>query len=199
MEPSQMKPKQNALLWVALVAGGILAGAGILLGCGIVGYLVGSASSTGSDNSSSASRSSGPAVGEVAPDFELVSLEGESVLLSDLRGKPVLLNFWASWCGPCVMEMDLIQAQQDAYSSDLVILAVNVDDSIATVRSFAEDEGLTFTILLDEDGDVQSQYRVSAIPISYFIDAEGVIQAVHLGGLDESQISRYLLLLGVGQ
>lgn len=198
MDTNQTRSKRNIVVWLAMLAGGFVVGVGILLGCGVAGYLAGRGNSGGAGAASPA-QVSGPSIGTIAPDFELASLTGETMRLSDYRGTPVLLNFWASFCDPCVSEMGLIQEQQEALSSELVILAVDIGDSEDTARSFAEDRGLTFAIMIDADGAVRSQYRANAIPVSYFIDADGVIRAVHVGSLSERQMKRYLLLVGVDE
>ena len=97
----------------------------------------------------------GPQIGKLAPDFQLPDLDGQSVSLSDLRGKPVLLNFWATWCGPCRNEMPYIQAVYDEWSvRGLVVLAVDIDESPSQVQEFMESNRLSFPVLLDADGMV---------------------------------------------
>ncbi|TAK11539.1 MAG: redoxin domain-containing protein [Anaerolineae bacterium] len=126
-----------------------------------------------------------PQAGFLAPEFTLQTPEGETIALADLRGHPVLLNLWASWCGPCRAEMPAMQRVYEDYRDlGLVILAVNAtdQDSAAAAVAFANDLGLTFPILLDLDGAVGRQYALRALPSSYFIDANGVIQEVVIGG-----------------
>lgn len=126
-----------------------------------------------------------PNVGFGAPEIELVSLSGDQVKLSQFRGKPVILNFWASWCQPCRIEMPAIQRAYEKHAEDgLVILAVNMtnQDRVDEVRAFVDDLNLTFTILLDEAGEAGADYRISALPTTFFIDTEGVISEVVIGG-----------------
>lgn len=118
-----------------------------------------------------------------APDFELTDLDGNSVRLSDFKGKYVFLNFFATWCGPCKEEMPDMELIHEKYKDDVVILAVNLGDSPGTVADFVDEYGLTFKILLDEEQQVGSQYQVSGIPTSYFIDTEGNFIAGHMGTL----------------
>lgn len=139
-----------------------------------------------------------PAVGAPAPDFELENLSGKRIRLSNLRGKPALINFWATWCGPCRLEMPAIQARYDEHQSELAVLAVNFDEPKDEVQAFAEELGLTFEILLDPGAAVQDLYRVRGYPTTYFVDADGLVQAVHLGGMSERQLEEYLQRLGVG-
>jgi len=125
-----------------------------------------------------------PAPGRPAPDFQLRGLDGQTVSLDDLQGKPVMVNFWATWCGPCRMEMPFIQeVYQDSewLKTGLVILAVNLKESASAAGEFMEDNGLTFPVLLDIDGEVARMYNISAIPTTYFIDKNGIIKDVKIG------------------
>jgi cytochrome c biogenesis protein CcmG/thiol:disulfide interchange protein DsbE len=123
-----------------------------------------------------------PQVGKLAPTFQLPDLNGQNVSVQDLRGKPVLVNFWASWCGPCVYEMPYIQEVYDKWSGDgLVVLAINIGESLSQAREFMESSQLSFPVLLDKDGKVAEQYNVRGIPMSVFIDREGIIRAMKIG------------------
>jgi peroxiredoxin len=123
--------------------------------------------------------------GAKAPDFQLPDLYGETLALSDVKGKKVVLNFWATWCPPCRVEMPDMQELSENYPDELVILAVNQINSEArgteTVKSFVQDFGLTFPILIDEGGEVASMYRVRSLPTSYLIDSEGIIRHMMIG------------------
>lgn len=126
-----------------------------------------------------------PRSGFSAPDFTLSTLDGGSAALSDYRGSVVVVNFWASWCPPCRKEMPAIQAAASAYPpKELTILGVNstAQDNLADVQAFVAEHGLTFPILLDKTGEVSSLYQVRALPTTYFIDQDGVIQKVIYGG-----------------
>ncbi|MCH7566813.1 MAG: TlpA family protein disulfide reductase [Nitrospirae bacterium] len=126
-----------------------------------------------------------PREGFLAPDFTLETLQGETVTLSDLRGKAVVVNLWASWCPPCRAEMPALQA---AYEADrergLEIVAVDMtyQDSEEDAQRFAKDFGLTFTIALDCDGMVARQYLLRALPSTFFVGPDGVIRKVVIGG-----------------
>jgi cytochrome c biogenesis protein CcmG, thiol:disulfide interchange protein DsbE len=126
-----------------------------------------------------------PREGFLAPDFILQDASGQQVQLSDLRGQPVLINLWASWCAPCRQEMPAMQAAYEAYASEgFTILAVNTtyQDDRSAALSFAANLGLTFPILFDEDGSVSRAYQTRLMPTSLFIDREGVVRRVVLGG-----------------
>ena len=136
-----------------------------------------------------------PEVGALAPDFVLQTPEGESYRLSDLRGQPVLVNFWATWCGPCRVEMPAIQATYQARQDEgFVVLAVNhtSTDSIPAVVAYGEELGLTFPLLVDPGSEVQGLYRIRAYPSSFFVDESGVIQATHFGPMTEEQLDGYV-------
>ncbi len=126
-----------------------------------------------------------PSQGDIlAPDFQLQSLDGQVVSLSSLRGKPVMLNFWATWCGPCRVEMPYIQEvfeDKEWTEQGLVILAINIGESSSTAREFMEDNGLTFTVLLDTDQSVAQHYGIRAIPTTLFIDKNGIIKYREIG------------------
>jgi peroxiredoxin len=122
----------------------------------------------------------------MAPDFTLTDLDDNSITLSSLRGKIVMVNFWATWCVPCINEMPYFQKAHVEWSGDkeLVILAVNQLEGKGTVNGFMDSRGYTFTALLDLTGDVADNYSVSNIPKTFFIDADGIIQHIEIGGID---------------
>lgn len=111
----------------------------------------------------------------LATDFEVTLVTGETVKLSDYRGKKVLLNFWATWCGPCVQEMPAFQKLSEDYPDDIVILAVNCGDSESDVKDFVNENGYTFNIAIDESLEVSSLYPTSSIPLTLIIDEEGYV------------------------
>ncbi|MBT2570435.1 TlpA disulfide reductase family protein [Planococcus sp. ISL-110] len=131
----------------------------------------------------------GLAKGELAPDFQLTTLEGEIVKLSDYKGQKVLLNFWATWCPPCRAEMPHMQTyfEEQAEDENVVILAVNLtteDKGLEKIEDFVEEFGLEFAIPMDEEGDVGSTYQTVSIPTSYMIDTKGRIQNKVVGPMD---------------
>lgn len=143
-----------------------------------------------------------PQEGFLAPDFELITLDGDLISLSDLGGKVVLVNFWASWCPPCRSEMPAMQKIFDRYGPDnFVILAVNNTrgDKLVDIENFVIEKNLSFPILLDHNGQVTNQYLVHSLPTSFFIDREGVIQEIVIGGMNEALlISRFEKLYAEG-
>lgn len=124
-------------------------------------------------------------------DFVLEDLNGNKVTLSELKGKKVFLNFWATWCPPCKAEMpDIEKLYQETKDSDLVILAVNAGDDKSTVQDFITKNNYNFSVLLDTAGEVSRLYQVTGIPTSYFIDTEGYLDdgisgAISLGAMKE--------------
>jgi len=124
-------------------------------------------------------------VGFAAPDFSLDLLGGGQVTLSDLRGKAVIVNLWASWCPPCRAEMPALQRVNEANAArGLEILAVNTtfQDSEAGAAKFVREFGLTFPVPLDRNGEVSRTYLLRALPTTFFIDRGGVIRRVVIGG-----------------
>ncbi|MFJ8530063.1 redoxin domain-containing protein [Bacillus sp. NPDC094106] len=139
-------------------------------------------------------------VGKIAPDFELSKLDGTTVKLSDLKGKKVILNFWATWCGPCQQEMPDMEAFYKTHKDDVEILAVNYTVSERAngeekVKQFAEEKGLTFPVLLDKDISVTTTYKVITIPTSYFVDTKGVIQDKFIGPMTQKEMEKRIAKL----
>jgi thiol-disulfide isomerase/thioredoxin len=132
--------------------------------------------------------------GRLAPDFALRGLDSAALRLSDLRGRPVLINFWATWCGPCRAEMPEIEAASRALQgSGLVVVAVNVQESADKVQEWVSRFGLSFPVVLDDTGGVTRAYRAtSALPTSVFVDASGRVAIVHVGQMSREDLARGL-------
>jgi peroxiredoxin len=139
-----------------------------------------------------------PVTGAPAPDFTLEDLDGNPVRLADLEGQVVLLNFWATWCGPCRLEMPALQARYDALKAQgFTVLAVNMDEPRDDAALFAQDLGLSFPVLLDPGASVNDLYRVRGYPTTYIVDREGLISRQHVGILSEGQLDDYLSQVGL--
>jgi peroxiredoxin len=157
----------------------ILAATVLVLGAGWMAFSVNLPGGTGTRGIPA------PKAGFLAPDFSLTTLEGESITLSDLRGQAVIVNVWASWCGPCRAEMPALEViHQEFESSGLFLLAVNAtdQDDINQAAAFVDELGLTFPILIDEEGKMGRLYQVSAMPSTFFINPDGTIEEVVIGG-----------------
>ncbi len=130
------------------------------------------------------SSASAVSVGELAPDFTLVDLEGNQVSLSDFRGETVFINFWATWCPPCRAEMPEIEAIYQEYTDkDVVVIGVDLWESDDVVRQYIQEGGYSWTFVTDTTGEVTVSYKITGIPTSFFIDREGIIRAVSLGAM----------------
>jgi thiol-disulfide isomerase/thioredoxin len=133
----------------------------------------------------------------VAPDFTLTSIDKELVTLSQFRGTPIVVNFWATWCPPCRDEMPLFDAYAEKHEESLVILAVNSGESAQDVEPFTVNFGNELVFLLDIENEVGNLYQVRGLPTTYFIDAEGVLQSMHIGALSEPLLRSYLEKIGI--
>ncbi|MFY3791523.1 redoxin domain-containing protein [Ureibacillus sp. MALMAid1270] len=141
--------------------------------------------------------------GQLAPDFTLQTLTGESLTLSDLKGKKVLLNFWASWCPPCKKEMPDLQDYYENYAKEenVEIVAVNLtytekslttNEAVEAVRLFVDSYDLTFPIPLMEEDSISKTYQILTIPSTFMIDTEGKIQRQIIGPLNVESIHEYV-------
>jgi peroxiredoxin len=130
----------------------------------------------------------GISVGNRAIDFQLQTVDGKTVSLSALRGSPVLLNFWATWCPPCKLEMPFLQQIFDIWTArGLVLLTVDAGENADTIKSFMTDLNLSMPVLMDADGKVAKAYSITAIPTTFFIDNEGVIQHKTIGAFPNKE------------
>ena len=139
----------------------------------------------------------GNEVGNLAPEFNLKDLDGNTVSLSEFKGSPVVLNFWATWCGPCRHEMPFLQQIYEEWlDQGLVLLAINLRETTSEVRQFMQSNDLFFLALLDSNSAVSLEYEVTGIPITFFIDKDGIIQAKRLGSFSSAaEIEDYLDLI----
>jgi cytochrome c biogenesis protein CcmG/thiol:disulfide interchange protein DsbE len=139
-----------------------------------------------------------PQIGFLAPDFQLITTDGHAITLSDLRGNPVLINFWATWCPPCRAEMPGIQHIYEEYRDrGLTVIGVNAvnQDSSKAAAVFIEQYQLTFTFLLDE-GEVQRLYHIRSLPTTFFVGRDGIIREIVIGGpMAEALLRSYIEIL----
>lgn len=150
----------------------VMAAAAAILGIGLVLWRVGTAAA--------------PEVGRRAPDFTLTLVQGETVSLSQFRGRPVVVNFWATWCPPCVEELPAFQRVAD--EGRAAVLAVNVGDSGGEAAAFLREHGIDLPVALDTQGDMITRYRVAGLPQTFFIDADGVVRHVERGTMRYEEI-----------
>ncbi|MCC6856816.1 MAG: TlpA family protein disulfide reductase [Microbacteriaceae bacterium] len=145
------------------------------------------------------STAAAPVVGALAPEVTLPTREGGTFRLADARGKAVVLNFWASWCAPCREEMPRFERASRDLSDRVVFVGVNATtlDSRAAALDFADQLDVTFPLVFDEDGRVGGEYGVSALPATFFIDADGVLRAIALGPVLADRLRENLALVGV--
>lgn len=133
------------------------------------------------------------AIGEKAPDFELVDLNGDSHRLSDYEGQGVFLNFWGTFCKPCEKEMPYMENQYHQFKDKGVqVLAVNVGESEFAVNKFAERHNLSFPIVIDTDADVQVAYGINPLPITFLIDKDGTVLKSFTGSLTEETVEQFM-------
>lgn len=131
-----------------------------------------------------------------AMDFKLKDLDGNELSLSDLKGKKVFLNFWATWCPPCKSEMPEIESlYQETKDSDLVIVSIEIGEPLDTVKSFIASNNYNFKVLSDPEQIVAAQYNIASIPTSYFIDVDGNIISKHSGAMNIDQMKEYIKTL----
>lgn len=135
----------------------------------------------------------------LAPDFTVYDLEGNAHSLSDFRGQPVIVNFWASWCGPCKSEMPDFEEKYKEYGDTIQFLMVNLTDgsqeTVETAQGYIDGQGYTFPVYFDTDYSGAIAYAVSAVPATYFIDENGSLIAYGKGSLSQEQLQRGIDML----
>lgn len=138
----------------------------------------------------------GELIGQPAPDFTLPTLDGGEITLSDLRGQPVLINFWASWCAPCWVETPLLVDAYHRYADEgLVVLGVNLteQDTLEEARAFVSEFDVSYPILLDDGPEVSHNlYNLIGLPMSVFVDRRGIVKRVIVGAIMDTEIDRYI-------
>jgi len=137
----------------------------------------------------------GPRIGQAAPDIVLTDLDGNTLQLSDLQGRPVIVNFWASWCGPCVEEFPVLQQALSRHQADdLVVLGIVVRDNSEAARAFMARMGASWTAAMDPGGMTATSFGIYAPPESFFIDRDGVVRGRQIGQLTADDLERQLAL-----
>jgi len=127
-----------------------------------------------------------PRVGALAPDFTLTTLDGGTVKLDELRGQPVVLNFWATWCPACREQMPYLQAAFEQKGQEVKFIAIDVGESSGTVRRYVDATGIGFTVALDRDRGVARAYNIRYFPTTFLVDEKGVIKHIRLGAFMSS-------------
>lgn len=130
-----------------------------------------------------------------APDFTVQDWDGNEVSFSDYGGKPIVLNFWAHWCGPCQMEMPEFNAAYERLGGDVTFLMVHEGAAVEDGKAKVTDGGYTFPVVFDVDGSVGNMYGITAFPTTFFIDAEGNLQAYYMGAMDASLLQQGIDLI----
>ncbi|MDH3527020.1 MAG: TlpA family protein disulfide reductase [Gammaproteobacteria bacterium] len=134
-----------------------------------------------------------------APDFTLKSDSGENLRLSEMRGEVVLINFWASWCGPCRQEMPILSELHDKYKTmGFTVLGINVEENSSDARKLLKEMPVSFPVLFDNDSSVSKQYDVAAMPSTVLVDRDGNMRYLHKGykpGLEDTYVDQVRSLI----
>jgi cytochrome c biogenesis protein CcmG/thiol:disulfide interchange protein DsbE len=190
------------LAGLVILVGGLLAGllAGVLIFAGLPGQWPWARPIPATTGGPIATPAPAPVAGAPAPDFTLNDLSGQPVKLSSLKGQVVLINFWATWCGPCKEEMPAIQQAYDARKGQgFSVLAVNLNEPAGDVQGYVSNLKLNFPVLLDAGDSVSNLYRVRGYPTSFFIDRSGTVAIEHVGMMSDAQLAANLASLGLGE
>ena len=133
---------------------------------------------------------------ELAPDFTVLDKDGRQVTLSDHFGKPLVINFWASWCGPCCRELPVFDAAAKAHAGEIEFMMINLTDgyseTVEGVNQFIADNGYTFPVYFDTEDSAATAYGINPIPMTVFIRADGTVLDSHIGAMDEATLQSYL-------
>jgi thiol-disulfide isomerase/thioredoxin len=181
---------RNLIIIVAGLWIGIFLGVGVIVALVLTGTI-----SLGGSNEIDYAPIAKLESGSLANDFELENLDGGKTRLSDLRGKVVVANFWATWCIPCLEEMPMFQSYSEEYPN-IAMLGIDEEEGMDKVSSLISRMGITYPILLDLNAKVGQSYKVYMLPTTIFIDEEGMIRFRHYGTMSQDQFAYYLRTLG---
>ncbi|MBL6961491.1 MAG: TlpA family protein disulfide reductase [Anaerolineales bacterium] len=183
-----MKKKWKILILISIVSA--LAG---------VSYLQSTLSTSNGINSSDG-LPTGTSIGELAPDFNGITLEGDNIRLSDYRGKIVMINDFATWCGPCLLETPHLVEFYSARQDEIEIIALNMQESETEVADYQNQYNITYPLVMDPKGELTKEsYRPIGLPTSWFIDADGVVRYVHSGPLTLPMLEETITAINEGR
>jgi peroxiredoxin len=190
-------PSQNSAIIVGVVVGICVIGIACLVVVVVAGAglssLAGGGTGSGAGSAPVMIAGSRIEIGASAPEFTLQSVDGGTHALSDYRGQIVFLNFWTTWCPSCEGEMPTIESIYEAYRDEgFIVLAINAGESSRSIRSFQQEEGLTFPLLIDPGESVTGNYEIRALPTSLLVDQEGVISRIYTGPITHGQLAEDL-------
>jgi len=174
--------------FIGLLIGGLAVGV-------VLGYFVAFGGKSAQQDTTRLSEP--PVVGKEMPALILADLEGKTIDTATLTGKPLIINFWATWCPPCKEEMPLLQEFSRVNQESVAVIGINVMESNAVVKEYVQTNKISFTILLDSDGRVQEAYRILGLPTTYFVDENKILRAQHIGVLDRELLDEYRKMIGL--
>lgn len=130
-----------------------------------------------------------PEIGKKAPNFNLLGLDGNVHKLDDFKGKALVINFWGTWCKPCVKEMPALQAQSEKWKDKgVVVIGINAGEDRMSVENFVKQVDVSFPVFLDPNKEAVQNYGISPLPITFFVSADGIVNNIHTGQLDLSTL-----------
>ena len=138
-----------------------------------------------------------PKIGSPVPSFELPDVDGRMISSKEYLGTPLIINFWATRCAPCKLEMPLLQKTAKKFDNNLTVFAVNFDEPEETVIKYVRQNSIDIPVVLDESGAMANSYGVHAFPVTFFIDKGGILRSTHIGQLDGVLIQSYLKTIGI--